>query len=78
MIYKSKWFKIGISKKERNKTYSKLRLRANTILKHKHRKEYLKILKKLIKKEIRIIKLLKGGKITQNENKRTGYFRAGI
>ena len=54
--YASKWIKIGITKQDRIKIYDGLRLKANSILKNKHKKEYSNILNKLIKKEYRTIK----------------------
>ena len=57
----SKWILIGVSQEDREKIYQKLRMKAKTILKQKHEKEYLRILKSLIKEEINALKLLKGG-----------------
>ena len=61
MKYKSKWGLIGINKTKLKKIYSKNRLKAYTILKDKHKKEYSFILNKLMNNEyLKIIKL-KGG-----------------
>jgi hypothetical protein len=51
--YKTKWSKIGINKIQRESIYSKLRSKAKTILKRRYKKEYLLILKKLIKRELK-------------------------
>ena len=57
MRYKSKWQNLGINQKERNKTYSKLRSKAKTILKIRYRKEYLKILKRLLERKYQELNL---------------------
>jgi hypothetical protein len=49
--YASKWIKIGITIQDRRKIYDSLRLKAKSILENKHKKEYLNILNKLLKKE---------------------------
>ena len=54
--HKGKWKDIKIDKSERNKIYSRLRIKANTILKKKYKKEYNIILRKLLKKEFIIEK----------------------
>lgn len=51
-----KWVNIGMSKEDREKQYSKLRIKANTILKKRYKNEYSKILKMLLKKEFRKLK----------------------
>ena len=55
----SKWNKLGIMKKDRNKIYSRLRLRAKLILKQRHIKEYKQILRKLYDDEYNILKINK-------------------
>ena len=45
--YKGKWKNLEVYNKERNNIYSKLRSKANTILKKRHKKEYLAILRGL-------------------------------
>lgn len=49
--YKSKWKLVGISNEKLRKLYSNSRIKANTILKNKHKKEYSKILKRLMTQE---------------------------
>ena len=52
--YESKWSLLGISNSKLRKIYSNSRVKANTILKNKHKKEYSKILKELMDKEYKI------------------------
>ena len=56
--YKGKWKKIGINKIQREAIYTNLRSKAKTILKNKHRKEYLIILRKLIKLKLKAITII--------------------
>ena len=48
---KGKWKNLNINELERNKIYSRLRLKAYTILKKRHKKEYAKILDRLLFRE---------------------------
>lgn len=62
--YKSKWRVLGIDKNKLKKIYSKNRIKANTILKRKHEKEYSIILNNLMNKEYCLISKkieMKGG-----------------
>ena len=47
-----KWIKIGISKEDYKKIYNRTRIKANTILKKRYKKQYSKILKDLMNKEL--------------------------
>ncbi len=69
--YKSKWKLININEKQREYIYSKNRIKANTILKNNHKKEYALILNELINKDyLKILNKfknkLKGG--VKNDN----------
>jgi len=55
-LHKGKWKDINIGVLERNAIYQRLRSKANSILKRKYKKEYSKILKTLINKEVKKLK----------------------
>lgn len=52
----TKWKKIGVSSKDRDKIREKIRSQAKTILKNRHEEEYLKIIKKLQETEYKRLK----------------------
>lgn len=56
-----KWLIAGVSDKDRDAIYSKLRSRAKSIIIKKYNKSYRRVLKKLIKEELRVLEVLKGG-----------------
>lgn len=59
--YTSKWNLIGVSHKDRDKLYSRLRGLAKERLLQKHRKEYYIILKELLNQEyLRLKKICNG------------------
>ena len=51
-----KWIIMGYTKEQRDLVYERLRSRAKTIITDRHKKEYLKVLKNLIKKHLNKIK----------------------
>lgn len=56
---KGKWLKLGIGKVASRKIYESLRIKANTILRQHHKREYRKILKILIRTRIRKLRKTK-------------------